>query len=192
MASPYYNVFPQDTSFPIASAVVVDNIFNQTSLGSTTITQFYNIAYPLQIRWKAGDFDNTTTITASTAAATTGTTGSSHMASVTATAVPSAAPSGPSSKGLSTGSIAAIAVVAGIVVLAALGFFIWWRRRAGRAQGGKRFKDPSIGEKKYANAGELETSANIPELGGQHEQARAELGDRDRAELEGTGRSELG
>ena len=113
------------------------------------------------------------------------------MASVTATAVASAATSsGPSSKGLSIGTIAAIAVVAGIVVIAALvGLFIWWKRRAGQGRGEKRLDAPSMSDKAYAHAGELETLANVPEL--EHRQTRAELGGRDRAELGGLGRVEL-
>lgn len=182
MASPYYNVFAQDTTFPISTAVVVDNIFNQSTQSTTTVTQFYNCNYPLQIRWKAGDFDNTTTLTASTTG-TTGTTGSSRIVSVTATSSPSTATSSSSGpKGLSTGSIVAIAVVVGIVLFAALaGFFVWWKkRRPGPAYAGTKQKDPSFGDKKHVNV-ELETPANTAELGGQAT----------RAELEGLIRSEL-
>ena len=176
---------------------MVDNIIDQKVTNMTTVTQFYNAAYPLQIRWKSGDFDTTPTITS------TGSTATSLIPSTpspTTTSVPVATQQAVStSHGLSTGSIVAIAVVVGIVFLSALAAFIWWKRKVvsrDKHDDNEEVKLPP-NQAFHGYKAELETNVGERRVGEMEDTAknwnnRAEPHGKFRTELDGNGRSELG
>ena len=176
---------------------MVDNIIDQKVTNMTTVTQFYNAAYPLQIRWKAGDFDTTPTTTS------TGSTATSLIPSTpspTTTSVPAATQQALStSHGLSTGSIVAIAVVVGVVFLFALAAFIWWKRKAVGRDKRNNNKEETVPSNQafHGYKAELETTVGERRVGEMEDTAtswnnRAEPHGKIGTELDGNGRSELG
>jgi hypothetical protein len=103
------------------------DLYDQTPLSIITVppdpAAIYQYAYPLQIRWKEGDFFSVSTPTSTTPNTQT------PISPTTSTTVVS-------NKGLSTGVITGIAVAIGIVILAAIGVLVCWlrgKRKAGRS-----------------------------------------------------------
>ena len=121
---------------------MVDNIIDQKITNMTTVMQFYNAADPLQIRWRAGDFDTTATTRSSESVATSLIPSTPSPATTPISVASQQATS--SSHSLSTGSIVAIAVVAGLVFLAALAAVIWWRRKTVRGDGHGGTRDEKL------------------------------------------------
>lgn len=97
---------------------MVENTANQKIVTTESIGRHYYLAYPFQVRWKSGDFDNVATLTSASTSKPSSTQSPSSGASA-----------GPSTSGLSTAAIIAIAVVVGIIGLAALSALLWWLRR---------------------------------------------------------------
>lgn len=159
-------------------------MFHQSTISTLVGTgnNFFYAAYPLQIRWKEGDFDAAKTtgggsrVTPAPAPAQSVTSGGSKSTSA-------AASSSQTSQSLSTGAIAAIAVVIGVVLLAALGVLVWWLRKKSLA------RNTSPTEAKHTTASEI--VENLPygysghgELEAQQVRGAAELEARERLELE--------
>ena len=165
------------------------------------INSWYYAAYPLQIRWKAGDFDNIATLT-SAASIVSGSLASNiaQPSPLTSPASPVASGS-PSSSALSSGVIAAIAVVVGVAFLAALIALVWWLRRRSR----KRADLSTISKNQYSAAMQEDPlNANFTSTSGAfgrpyykselsaEERAELESGQEDPAELDGrSSRAEL-
>lgn len=64
VTTPYRNHVCQRSFYNTSStAFVYDNIFDQKFLSTTQIESWYYIAFPIQVRWKQGDFDNIATLT---------------------------------------------------------------------------------------------------------------------------------
>jgi hypothetical protein len=119
------------------TVTLLNNLSDQNTMTFARLSNsewWYRAAYLLQIRWEAADFAtkvaSPTQETGAVALITpinVGPEGSGTSASPSSSSQPSS-----QSTGLSTGSIAAIAVVFGVVALAALITFVWWKRWAAR------------------------------------------------------------
>lgn len=116
-----------ESALSTSTTATAMDLYDQTPLSIITIppdpAATYQYAYPLQIRWKEGDFSSVGTSTFSIPNTQTPT-----PATPSATVVPK--------KGLSTGAVTGIAAAVGIVVLAATVVLVWWlrgKRKAGRS-----------------------------------------------------------
>ncbi|MCJ1358430.1 MAG: hypothetical protein MMC33_008430 [Icmadophila ericetorum] len=147
----YINAWCQVEYYNLSSTVQVYNdIFDQSFLSTEAIQSWYYLAYPLQIRWKSGDFDNPATLTSSLSSSSISTTNTqttshtqtaSHIQTTSptqTTTTPSSSlsivPTSMPSHSLTTGAIAGIAVVVSLLVLAALAALIWFFRKRARQQ----------------------------------------------------------
>ena len=177
------------------SAIQLDNMFDQFTQSTVSpINQNYYAAYPLQIRWKEGDFDGvktTTDVASGTSTSSPAPAQSLGSGRPTTTSVVGTQKQGAS--GLSTGAIAAIASVAGVLLLSALGGLVWWLSRRSRAQHSKEIEAKGedaadISEQDMANVG----GRKYNELEGREAQRDAELDGSERLEMEANQRVELG
>ena len=181
--SPYsWPMYCQNTTKPIKmSATVLDNISDQNSLSVTVVDDSewsYRLAYPIQIRWKADDFH--TTVAVSTLTIEDSKTQPTVLASLlgpTSTSQSLSATSSPMTQssirtGLSTGSIVAIVVVLGVVVIAAILAFVWWKRWSARHTTAQRLSGDvtsshiGLATVGFAIKGELEGTTKIREVQG--------------------------
>ena len=131
LTAPYYNWACQDadTSYPMIS--VYDGIIDQKFLSATSSSVFwYALAYPIQIRWKQGDFDDIGTLTSTSSNSTAASTSlaTTPMASSATESITKS-----NRDRLSTGAIAGICVALGVLAIIALvAIAIWFRRRSKR------------------------------------------------------------
>ncbi|KAI9808892.1 MAG: hypothetical protein M1827_007167 [Pycnora praestabilis] len=116
----------------LLTAYVYDNVFDQKSLTTEDINSWYYAAYPIQIRWKSGDFDSTTAATA------TSSTSSLISPASSASSLSPTASAGSSTHTLSTGVVAAVAVIVAILVIAGSAVMVWWIRKRSKKQAAKR------------------------------------------------------
>jgi hypothetical protein len=186
--TPYDNWFCQRRYYNLSStAYVYNDIFNQGFVRTESINSWYYAAYPLQIRWKAGDFDNIATLTGSPISSA-----SSPPANSAPSSSPIAAVAPPTST-LSNGVIAAIVVVVGLILVAALAGLLWWLRKRSR----ERVASPKALHNQHAS--EMQGNSGkgllpVAEVMGDA-QYDHELEARERAELEARSRehrAELG
>lgn len=196
---PQYNWFCQNLNINAStSAIQLDNMSDQfTKTTVDPINQFYYAAYPLQIRWKEGDFAAAKTTLASLSSATsTSPVPAQSVASGRPTSTSPAVTAYQSSNSLSTGAIAAIAVVVGIVLLCALGVLVWWLRRRYRGQYSASTKSTASTKSKDGYASGITedpyaSNRTHEELEAPGAREAAELEARERAELETRERAEL-
>ncbi len=174
------------------SAIQLDNMSDQfTKTTVDPINQFYYAAYPLQIRWKEGDFAAAKTTLASLSSATSSSpVPAQSVASGRPTSTSPAVTGYQSSNSLSTGAIAAIAAVVGIVLLCALGVLVWWLRRKDRGQHSASTKSKD-GDASGMTEDPYASNRTYDELEARGAREAAELEARERAELDARERAEL-
>jgi len=161
-----------ESALSTSTTATAMDLYDQTPLSIITVppdpTAPYQYAYPLQIRWKEGDFSAVSTPTS------------------TIPNTPTQTPATPSAtvvlkNGLSTGAIVGIAVVAGIVVLAAIGVLVWWLRGK-RTVGRSRAADATRDEQDRQNWEKAELDA-----GGREKKVSSTVAQDEPLELEGGG-----
>lgn len=193
---PAFNWFCQNTSINTStSAIQLDNMFDQITLSTLkpgSLQNNYYAAYPLQIRWKEGDFGSVKTTTSSTtptsSLAPAQSWGSGRPTSTSVSGVQMH-----DSRALPTGAIAAIAVVAGVVALSALGVLVWWLRRTSKGRHSSELGSKGEGTGEMAVEGERGEIGNTHnELEAKKTQREAELVSRERLEMEAREMAELG
>jgi hypothetical protein len=122
-------------------AYLMDNLGAQRTLGTEveTETNRWDVAYPLQIRWKAADRVSITSSTSSAIVTAAGRRIPSAVAAATQTRATASSPepsaTSQSSTGLSTGAKVGIGVGVGLVGLIVVIAGVWWclrRRRMAR------------------------------------------------------------
>jgi len=184
------------------SAIQLYNMSDQSTKTTVDpIKDYYYAAYPLQIRWKEGDFAAAKTTPASlSSTASSPPVPAQSVASEGPTSTSPAVTGSQSSHTLSTGAIAAIAVVVGIVLLSALGVLVWWLRKRYRGQHSASTKSTASTKSKaeskdgYASGMTEDPYASNrthEELEAPGAREAAELEARERAELETRERAEL-